>query len=157
MDGMIVNIPLYKGSPRNTPNKIIVHAMAEYIHDGIDYHAVDYLKKLGLSAHSLITPSGVNIRCRNDTQGAYHAKNHNIDTLGIEILVPGVHTYISFLNKMKTEYITDVQYSSLVDQCRKWIELYDIVDVLRHSDIDPDRKKDPGSLNWQQFLQDIHD
>ena len=153
----MVKIPLYKGPSTNTPDRIIVHSMGEYIHDGIDYHAVDYLRKLGLSAHSLITPSGVNIRCREDSQGGYHAKNNNTNTLGIEILVPGVHTYSSFLNKIETDYITDVQYGSLIKQCRKWIELYDIKNVVRHSDIDPDRKKDPGSgLNWQQFLQDIH-
>jgi hypothetical protein len=44
-------IPLEAGANRQTPNLIIVHAMAEIIDtEPIDYPAVDWLRKLGLSA-----------------------------------------------------------------------------------------------------------
>jgi len=130
--------------------------MAEYIEDGITYHAVDYLNKLGLSAHSLITPSGVNIRCRKNGEGAYHAKNFNTDSLGIEILVPGVHTYQTFIRKIQEPYCTQIQYDSTVSQVKDWIRIFGITEIKRHSDIDPTRKKDPGDgFPWTQFLEDV--
>jgi len=101
------NIPLPAGASHNAPQRIILHAMGEFIDtDGRDYFAADFLKKLGLSAHMLITPSGVAIKCREYNQGAYHAKGYNTNTLGIEFLVPGLHTYESFLEAINSEYLS---------------------------------------------------
>jgi len=78
---MKANYPLLKGAPTNDPKKIIIHAMAEFIvNEDKQQFAPLFLESIGFSAHSLIAPSGVNIRCREDKQGAYHAKGFNKNT-----------------------------------------------------------------------------
>lgn len=154
----VVPAPLpHGGTAIQKPDRIIVHAMAEYTHyDGHILHARDLLDVLKLSVHALVTPSGVVIRCRTDEQQAWHAKAHNRNSLGIEFLVPGVHTYETFLAAMKGTYLADAEYFAGAAQVRAWVRRYGIKRVERHSDVDPDRKYDPGrGFPWSMFLRDI--
>lgn len=131
--------------------------MGEYIKDDQEYYAVDWLKKLGLSAHALITPDGTVIRCRSDSEGAWHAKGFNKNSLGIEYLVKGVHNYGTFLEAIKTDYVTPEQYQAGLAQIAEWVEQHPIHSIDRHSDLSPGRKVDPGSgFPWQQLLGDVH-
>ncbi len=153
-------IPLPHGARSNQPKKeIIVHAMGEYIDQADrDYSAWDWLDKLGLSAHALVCPNGVVIRCRDDDQGAYHARGHNRNSLGVEFLVPGVHTYGTFLAALRTDYVSEAQMAAGVELVRGWVVAYNIqVDqVLRHSDVSPGRKHDPGGgFPWTEFLEKV--
>lgn len=147
------------GSSRNHPNKVVVHAMGEFIENGdADLPAWDLLKRLRFSAHVFVTPSGVIIRSRKDSQRAYHAKGHNSNSLGVEFLVPGVHTYGTFLAKMKTEYLHPAQYASGLGLVRGWVDKYSLrpSQIVRHSDISPGRKHDPGDgFPWEQFVKDL--
>lgn len=141
---------------KKTPNKIIIHSMAEYIRGVNDLSAVDLLDELKLSAHYLITPSGVSIFMVDPDNIAWHAKGFNSDSIGIEFLVPGVYSYESFLERIKTPYIYGEQYTKGVQLCRELIKEYNITEVVRHSDIDPDRKSDPGDgFPWETFLNDV--
>jgi N-acetyl-anhydromuramyl-L-alanine amidase AmpD len=152
-------IQLPAGADRQQPVRIVVHAMAEYIWGGAagyDQHAVDFLRKAGLSAHALVTPSGVVIRCRGDLQGAYHARGFNLDSLGVEFLVPGVHTYQSFLGAILGPYISGPQYQAGVELVKSWIQAHDITLIDGHSDLDPGRKYDPGAgFPMDSFLGDV--
>jgi N-acetyl-anhydromuramyl-L-alanine amidase AmpD len=152
---MIVHLD--HGTAIQTPKRIIIHSMGEFIGEaGWQNHAVQYLDKVGLSAHSIIAPDGVNYRCRDDNQGAYHALGHNTDTLGLEFLVEGVHTYSSFLKAISQPYLTAIQYEIGVEQVKYWIKHWGITEVLRHSDISPERKVDPGDgYPWAMFKKDI--
>lgn len=148
------------GAKRQTPRRIIVHAMGEMIQsgDGAErriYPAAEWLDHLGLSAHALVSPTGEVVRCRVDEEGAWHAKGHNEDSLGVEVLVPGVHTYATLLRAIRTEYVTPAAWTATLRLVRDWMRLWSIpVDrVQRHSDVDPGRKYDPGSgFAWAPFL-----
>ena len=151
------DMPLPAGRSKQEPGRIVVHAMAEYIDtDDRDYDARSWLDKLGLSVHALIAPSGVVIRCRSDYQGGYHAKGYNTDSLGVEILVPGLHTYETFLDALQTPYYSTKQSSALVELVRGWLGRHAIEEGNRHSDLSPGRKVDPGAgFPWAQFCTGI--
>ena len=156
----IVKIPLPFGRNHLDAKKVVVHCMAEYvIHEGRAYHAIEWLRKKGWSAHAFVTPSGTVIRSREDDQGAYHAaaQGHNKISLGIEFLVPGAHDYGSFLDAIKRDYLTPQQYNAGVEFCRKeWVEKLGLLHFVKHSIIDPARKEDPGGgFPWGEFLKDI--
>ena len=155
----IIKQHLKQGSGHQDPDQIIVHAMGEQINNGDKiYSAVDWLKFLGLSVHALITPAGDIIRCRHDDEGAWHAKGHNTNSLGVEFLVEGVHNYGSFLEKIKTDYVTAEQYAAGAYLIKNWMEHHDIESIKRHSDVSPGRKLDPGSgFKWTEFLHNFDD
>lgn len=147
------------GTRMNTPTKIVVHAMAEFVEQGdSDLPAWALLDRMGFSAHALITPSGVIVRTRFDAQVAYHAKGHNMNSLGVEFLVPGVHTYGSFLESMRHMYLTPAQYAAGLYLVRNWIKEHDIKpdQIFRHSDLSPGRKYDPGAgFPWDRFKEEL--
>ena len=153
----VARMPLSKGATHQTPTRIVVHAMGEYIKgNDQDYHARDLLEAYGLSAHALVTPSGIVILCRAEDTGAYHAMGNNTNTLGVEFLVPGFHDYGSFIKAIQAPYLTDEQYEAGIMLMKHWMSEFDINRIDRHSDIDPDRKKDPGvGFPWEQFVMDI--
>jgi AmpD protein len=155
---MIIQNPLEKGNKYNTPKLIVVHCMGEFLLDPKPIHASDFLAKLGLSAHALIAPNGDVWVCRDDDQGAYHARGYNTDSLGVEFLVEGHHDYGSFLEAIKGDYITDVQWLAGVNAVKSWVEAYEIPKdkIVRHSDISPGRKVDPGKgFKWDKFLSEV--
>lgn len=142
------NIPLSSRMNRNLPTRIILHAMGEFIdYEGEDMYAPYFLKKVGLSAHALVTPNGTLIRCRRDEQGGAHCKGYNDTSLGVEFMVEGVHNYESFLQAMKTEYTTSRQLMAGVKLVKGWMIKFNIpIDqIYTHQELEPDRKYDPGS------------
>ena len=153
---MIIQEPSEFGNVHNTPKMIVVHCMGEYILDPQPIHATDFLVKLGYSAHALIAPDGDVYLCRDDDQGAYHARGYNTDSLGIEFLVEGNHNYGSFLEAIKTDYVTLDQWDTGIDVVKSWLSAYNIKRLVRHSDISPGRKVDPGQgFDWYTFLERV--
>lgn len=142
------------GKDINRPELIVIHSMGEYVLDGEHRdHAVKFLDRYGLSAHALGAPDGGIYRCRSAGEIAWHARGHNTNSLGYEFLVEGEHDYASFIERIKTPYVTDAQFKAGVEQVREWIDLFGIKRVVRHSDLSPGRKVDPGTgFPWQEFL-----
>ena len=146
------------GADHQTPRRIIVHAMAYQIDwEGERLYAANFLDKIGLSAHILVAPDGTGIQCRADTEGAWHAKGYNTDSLGVEILVPGVFDYGSFLQRIAEPWCGDKQFSSAVDVVADWCYRWGIGtepgQLDRHSDVSPNRKSDPGrGFRWADFV-----
>jgi AmpD protein len=157
----VIDMPLAHGGNRiNRPLKIIVHAMGEYIEQGgRDCTAYELLNRLGLSAHALVTPTGEVIRCRDDDEQAYHAKGANRNSLGVEFLVPGLHTYATFVEAIQTEYLSSAQYAAGLMLVRQWVADHGLQrdKIVRHSDVSPGRKHDPGTgFPWTEFLDDVY-
>ena len=109
------------------------------------------LKKLtslnsNVSCHYLINYSGIIINLVPDLYTSWHAgksrwgkkKSLNINSIGIEISNPGhENTY----NRFKKKQINSLIY--LISILKKKYKIKN-VNILGHSDIAPDRKKDPG-------------
>lgn len=160
----IIERPLAAGNQFNNPELVVLHAMAEYINDPSPIFAPNFLEKYGLSAHALIVPNGDVMICRSEQSGAYHARGFNTNSLGVEFLVPGDHDYGTFIEAMKTDYVTPEAWAAGVELvkgwCEKWgIDPYDSDEkkgVKRHSDISPGRKSDPGNgFDFSNFLTQI--
>lgn len=160
----IIDYPIPRGGTREqteplNADRVVVHSMGEWIkgRDGKVYHAPDWLKKIGYSAHVLVAPDGTIYRCREDWQEAIHAYGNN-DALGIEFLVQGTHNYGTFLNVIEAPYLSEMQYMAGVEFVRnEWVEKKGILHYQRHCDADPRGiKHDPGEgFPWRQFLADI--
>ena len=157
MNYIVKNIPLPKGAKSQIPSRIVLHSMGEYIKtDTGAKFAPDFLRDIGLSVHVLICPDGTIIRCREDHQGAYHAKDFNKDSLGVEFLVKGIHDYTSFKKTISNYYLTFEQHVAGVELLRDWCSKYDIKSIDTHSALSPKRKCDPGTgFPITQFLKDV--
>ena len=155
-----VKMPLPAGRNGLDPTAVVLHAIAEFvIFEGRAYHAVEWLRREGTSAHVFVTPSGTVIRSRNDDQVAWHARaqGYNFKSVGIEFLVPGAHDYISFKKTIREEYLTPQQYKAGVKFCREeWVEKKGLLHYVEHSTIDPVNKTDPGKgFPLRDFLRDL--
>jgi len=156
----MTSVPNYNGSLTQTPNTLILHAIGEwFMVDESLLRAHDFITSIGLSAHYYIYPNGEVIQQRELTQGAYHAKGHNRNSIGVEFCVPGIYSsvrYPRFLDEMKINYVSDLAYESALTVCRDAIAQHSIKTVTTHTAVDPNRKKDPGTgFPLQRFLNDL--
>jgi N-acetyl-anhydromuramyl-L-alanine amidase AmpD len=156
------------GGGKQEPNKVVIHAMAEIVVIKKDlylkkkdktilagkYSALEWLELLGLSAHFQLHPDGKFTKMRHTHDIAWHAKGFNINSVGIEVLVPGEWDYDGFIEQIKTDWVTPEQFDSLVEMTAGIMDYYRILskDVFMHSRLSPNRKYDPGSgFKWEKF------
>ena len=109
-----------------------------------------------VSCHYLIKKNGEIIAMVPETYIAWHAgksswrncKSLNKNSIGIEITNPG--------HEFKYKKFTEKQINTLLKLSRYLIKKYNInlKNILGHSDIAPERKKDPGEkFPWQYLSQ----
>tara|TARA_B110000444_G_scaffold67178_1_gene63112 strand:+ start:107 stop:850 length:744 start_codon:yes stop_codon:yes gene_type:complete len=109
-----------------------------------------------VSCHYLIKKNGEIIAMVPETYIAWHAgksswrncKSLNKNSIGIEITNPG--------HEFKYKKFTEKQINTLLKLSRYLIKKYNInlKNILGHSDIAPERKKDPGeNFPWQYLSQ----
>ena len=162
LKAIVIERHLPHGGGVQVPERAVIHCMAEFIdYKGVRYSAWDFLNlvdlpdKVGLSAHVLIPPDGTRIRCRADTEMAWHAKDFNTNSLGVEMLVPGVFNLADLKRRTQTPYLSDAQMNSLVQQILIWKNEHRLQRIDRHSDLDPVRRWfDPGEgFNFEELLR----
>ena len=164
------------GSKKNKPTKGVIHAMSEWIiidegqskwfdeERDLDipaghYHATEFLKRIRLSPHVLVSPS-ILIRLREDNQGGYHARGYNVNTIGVEFLVPGIWHYEDFKNLMQSDedWLSDNQFRMGVDLFNQFIMKWSWPpgSVTTHHLLSPERKYDPGNgFPLERFLNEL--
>lgn len=109
-----------------------------------------------VSSHYVLAEDGQLISLVDESKRAWHAgvsywrgkENLNACSIGIEIVNPGItYGYRPF---------TKAQYATLIPLLQRMKKQYGIKDVniIGHSDIAPDRKKDPGELfDWKLLAE----
>lgn len=151
---------------------IIIHAMSEYIiTNGDTMFALDFLNEIQLGCHYFIAPDGLVLQGVSPDFRAPHVgrsefkgrKWLNETSIGIEFLVPGVNTYLEFLQALSIgDPFTDEQYSSAAELVAKIQKNYSEIsghriighDAVSGDDIRGEKrgKKDPGPhFNWSSF------
>ena len=110
--------------------------------------------KSEVSAHYLIKTNGEIVNMVPDLYIAWHAGRSfwkkytslNKNSIGIEITNPG--------HDINYKKFTKIQIKSLIRLCKFLLKKYKIKpnNVLGHSDVAPDRKKDPGEKFPWKFL-----
>lgn len=159
---------LEHGGGHQEPTLAVVHAMAYQIdvtsdlieaypqlesRAGERLYAATFLDAIGLSAHVLVAPNGERIRCRRDDEIAWHAKGHNENSVGIEVLVPGVFTYGDFLARIAEPWPSQAQLLSTAAQLHEWSIRWPIKRIEGHSTLSPERKQDPGKgFPWGRLM-----
>lgn len=135
---------------------IIIHSV--YNASGGDIYDVDLIikqfAKYKVSPHYLIDREGTVYRMVKEQDIAYHAgksklpdgSTHvNSRSIGIEIITS------------KDESPSALQIEKTVALVKSLQKKYPVKYVLRHSDIAPNRKTDPWNLDWEDFLDKIHE
>ena len=169
--GMItIDRPLPRGFPNQRPKTICLHSIGEWIHLDLkiakqlgiekrDYYCIEFLEAIGYSAHGVISPNGLFIKCRETRQGAFHAKNFNEDSLGLEFMVPGLHTLATMHRVIENPWLPDPEFTTGVEVVRGWKDEYNIrvQEIYTHEQLSPERKKDPGAgFPLEPFLKSVY-
>ena len=145
-DEIYIELPAGIKDGNKNPDTIVLHASSEFVYDDKQYyHILDFHKKEGLSAHVYVFPSGLWVKTKSFNDIAYHARNHNHNTIGIEFIMMGFNTYGRFLDKMNGKWYTDTQIDTGIAGIKKIISKYKISKITTHHELDPDRKYDPGA------------
>jgi N-acetyl-anhydromuramyl-L-alanine amidase AmpD len=156
---MIIKMPSTHGREGLEPTSLVIHAIGEYIRlEGEDVYAPRFLRSRGESAHVFITPSGEKIMSRSYNQVAWHARaqGYNFKSIGMEIMVPGAHTWDTFREAIQDDWVREIQYNTAVEAAKEIINLYPINEIVEHSAIDPENKVDPGpAFPWALFNSDV--
>ena len=147
---------------------IVVHAISEFIEIGdmmltTSHHGevekamycIDFLRKNNLGAHYFITPSGDLILEKDPRHIVWHARRFNERSIGIECMVPGVHTYQSFTARiLRGPHADDKIMDTLALLISDIVSNYPIKQIYGHYEVDPKRKTDPGEYINMDLLRD---
>lgn len=137
---------------------IVIHSMSQYIED---LHAIEFLKKIKLSAHFFVEPDGVVNSMVPLHRIAYHAGkskwkdkvNLNSSFIGVELLLEGQYNYPEYREAIKhPESFSHEHYRSCAILCTSLVDMFGIPldNIVRHSDIagadirNKNIKYDPG-------------
>ena len=146
--------------PVTNPNTIVVHAVAEFIDfRHRDQTGWEFIDSLGWGAHYYITPSGTIINSIPEQRMGAHAKGHNEDTIGIEFVVPGLHTIETLTRAMDNPgWMSYAQTEHGILLCNELISRHkNIKYMTSHAHLSPERKTDPGKgFPYPEFIEKVN-
>ncbi len=142
---------------------IIIHATGTET----TQETLDIFEKRGVSAHYVIDVDGTVYGLVDPDKRAWHAgvsdwegyckrtgfKGVNDASIGIELQCPAKEI-LQNGEVCKFDNFSNDQIAACVELCKRLMRIYDIslTHVLRHSDVAPDRKFDPGdTFPWDIF------
>ena len=144
----------YKASNNRVISNIIIHSV--YNNLGGEKFDIDLIikqfSKYKVSSHYVINRDGQIFLLVDESNIAFHAgksilpngkSNINNTSIGIEL--------INSVDEVPTEN----QINSLILLVKDIKKRHNIIYVLRHSDIAPDRKTDPWNFDWDFFLKQL--
>ncbi len=160
MEPIIIEIPSKHWKPRTHPvDLLVVHAMGEWVIDDLgEYHyCSDWLNILKLSVHAFCLPDGRILQSVSPDHVAFHAKEFNPHSVGMEFIIAGAHTYQTFLQRIADVNhppFTPAQYLSGGWWFRQQAQRFHLTfqHIKSHKELAPHRKEDPGAaFNWKTF------
>jgi len=148
----------------------MIHAMAEYIfYEGRIHHYVELLDELNRGVHFAVLPDGQAVQHADPHTLLWHAAGANMESVGVELLVPGVYDLGGLYTKIhskwqypKAQYIGLLNIMSFLDDTGYLIGKHATPNGQKfswdyHSTQSRGRKKDPGSsFNqhiWMNMLE----
>lgn len=158
---IIIHGDHHRARPVGKPRRIIVHVMGEWIAPPgkAPLQAWAFLDSIGLSCHRFVTPSGLIVTQVPDDRMAFHAAGNNSDSLGIELLAPGLFQGVDQLKdrleRYSEEWLWPSAYSALITQVGDWCLDHDLplTAIERHDELDG-TKPDPGPMfPWRAFIR----
>ena len=140
---------------------IVIHSIAEYIDTGepgkLPQYCVDFLRSRNEIPHYFLTPSGIVLKGIPHKLIANHARGFNQCSIGIEVMLPGCHSYASFVRAMGSEKesmdTSNARFLQLANLIEELLELYPNATIVGHNELSPDRKVDPGTLIPPAYLR----
>lgn len=157
----IIRVPNANQKPRTRAvDLLVIHAMAEWVIDGsgLYHHCTDYLHyEAGLSVHAFCLPDGRIVESVDPDLVAYHAREYNGCSVGIEVVVEGGHDIRSLMERMNDTVhppYTRAQYESCAWWLRQQARRFGLSfsHIKRHAELAPGRKMDPGpAFDWQRL------
>jgi len=113
------------------------------------------IRDLRVSAHYFIDRGGEVIELVDPDQMAWHAGESSFEgRQGCNLFSIGIE-----LEGTPDQPFTERQYRSLMELCLVLMKRYPLISperIVRHSDIAPGRKKDPGPLfPWERFKDEL--
>ncbi len=142
----------WSNKERKDTKFIVIHSIAEYIDTGepelSPQYCVDFLRERNELPHYFLTPSGIVLKGIPHKRKANHARGFNYCSIGIEVMLPGCHSYVSFLNAMRdeTEKVCTFPFLQLTVLLTELLDIYPNAKIVGHNELSPDRKVDPGNL-----------
>lgn len=153
-----MNITPYPSVNFDERNSAIEMLILHYTDTKTTQEALDILisPESKVSAHYVLAEDGQLFSLVDESKRAWHAgvsfwlgrENLNACSIGIEIVNAG-HTY-------GYTPFTKAQYDVLIPLCQRIKAQYGLkdIDIIGHSDVAPERKKDPGELfDWKLLAE----
>jgi len=138
----------YSRRNSRTIRKIVIHTIEGAAGAGESWFRN---RRANVSAHYIVGHSGSLIQMVQDRDVAWHVRNHNSDSIGIEN-----EGYAQRNNWTRAQYRSLARLVAYL--CRQYRIPATRSGIKSHAQLDPSRRSDPGPhFKWSEFLREVND